>query len=121
MRVDAYSGLIFVTADPEVESLWELGETRDEKLRLRFVEEATSPTRSELLTAVVEAPFLNDRSRVEAIYLATLEALHADPSDIVFLDDRPANVEAARKIGMHAEVFTDPAQIDRVEHTNDDC
>ena len=38
----------------------------------RFVGEATNPTRSELLTAVVEAPFLNDRSRVETIYLATL-------------------------------------------------
>ncbi len=38
----------------------------------RLVGEATSPTRSELLTAVLEAPFLNDRSRVETIYLATL-------------------------------------------------
>jgi hypothetical protein len=38
----------------------------------RFVGDATSPTRSELLTAVLEAPFLDDRGRIEAIYLATV-------------------------------------------------
>jgi hypothetical protein len=38
----------------------------------KFVGGATSPTKSELLAAVVDAPFLNDRSRVEAIYLATV-------------------------------------------------
>ena len=38
----------------------------------RFVGEATSPTRSELLTAVLEAPFLSDTARIEAIYLATV-------------------------------------------------
>jgi hypothetical protein len=38
----------------------------------RFVGEATSPTRSELLAAVLEAPFLDDRGRVEAIYIATV-------------------------------------------------
>jgi hypothetical protein len=37
-----------------------------------FVEQATRPRGGELLTAVVEAPFLNERGRVETIYLATL-------------------------------------------------
>ena len=41
----------------------------------RFVADATSPSRSELLTAVIEAPFLNDKSRVEAIYLATVSRM----------------------------------------------
>jgi putative hydrolase of the HAD superfamily len=50
-----------------------------------------------------------------AAYHATLERLGAAPGDVVFLDDRPPNVAAARAAGMRAEVFTDPAQIDLVE------
>jgi hypothetical protein len=41
----------------------------------QFVGNATNPTRSELLTAVVEAPFLNEKSRVEALYLATVSRM----------------------------------------------
>ena len=37
-----------------------------------FVAGATNPARSELLTAVLEAPFLTERSRIETLYLATL-------------------------------------------------
>jgi putative hydrolase of the HAD superfamily len=49
-----------------------------------------------------------------AAYLATLDALGACPNDVVFFDDRPENVIAARKIGIRAEVFTDPVQFDGV-------
>ena len=37
-----------------------------------FVGTATNPNRSQLLSAVLEAPFFDERSRIEAIYLATL-------------------------------------------------
>ncbi len=48
-------------------------------------------------------------------YLGALEALSARPDDVVFFDDRPENVLAARSIGMRAEVFTDPAQFEQVQ------
>jgi len=37
-----------------------------------FTESATHPTRSELLSAVLEAPFLTERGRIETLYLAAL-------------------------------------------------
>ncbi len=46
------------------------------------------------------------------IYEAAVRALGADPSEIAFLDDRPANVEGARSAGLHAEVYRGPAQFD---------
>jgi putative hydrolase of the HAD superfamily len=49
-----------------------------------------------------------------AAYLDTLAMLKADPNDVVFFDDRPENVSAARSLGIRAEVFTDPLQIDSV-------
>jgi putative hydrolase of the HAD superfamily len=50
-----------------------------------------------------------------AAYLAVLEELRALPDDIVFFDDRPDNVNAARKFGMHAEIFTAANQFDSVQ------
>lgn len=46
------------------------------------------------------------------IFRLAQERLGAAPEDIVFVDDRPANVAAARDFGMTAEVFTNPAQFD---------
>jgi hypothetical protein len=40
-----------------------------------FVGAATNPTRSELLSAVLEAPFFNEKSRIETIYLATMSRM----------------------------------------------
>ena len=50
-----------------------------------------------------------------AAYLAVLEALKADPAEVVFLDDREENVSAAKEVGIRAEVFTDPLQFDEVQ------
>jgi hypothetical protein len=41
----------------------------------RFTANATNTSRSELLSAVLEAPFFSDKSRLETIYLATLSRL----------------------------------------------
>jgi putative hydrolase of the HAD superfamily len=49
-----------------------------------------------------------------AVYQAALSALGATADDVVFFDDRPANVAAARRAGIRAEVFTHPQQIDAV-------
>jgi putative hydrolase of the HAD superfamily len=50
-----------------------------------------------------------------AAYQKALTALHAAPGDVIFLDDRLPNVEAARAAGIRAELFVDPAQFDSVE------
>lgn len=44
------------------------------------------------------------------IYQAALQNLQVLPAESVFLDDMPRNVEAARKIGMHAIHFVQPDQ-----------
>jgi putative hydrolase of the HAD superfamily len=49
-----------------------------------------------------------------AIFAAALHALGAQPGDVVFLDDRPANVDGARAAGIAAELFRDAAQIDEI-------
>ena len=44
------------------------------------------------------------------IYQSALQNLQVQPEESVFLDDLPANIEAARKIGMQAIHFKQPAQ-----------
>lgn len=75
----------------------------------KFVGEATNPAKSELLTAVVEAPFLNDRSRIEAIYLATLsrKPTEKELENALSFVDRSATGEDAktRRNEAFADVF----------------
>ncbi len=40
------------------------------------------------------------------IYEHALRGLGVAPAEAVFLDDRPENVEGARHLGLHAELFT---------------
>ncbi len=49
-----------------------------------------------------------------AIFQAALAALGAEPAEVTFLDDRAANVEGARAMGIHAERFEGAEQIDRI-------
>lgn len=41
----------------------------------------------------------------EAIYRNCLERLQLAPEEMLFLDDKPHNVEGARRLGMHSLVF----------------
>jgi putative hydrolase of the HAD superfamily len=41
-----------------------------------------------------------------AIFLKTAEALHTIPANILFIDDKQENVEAAAAVGMHAIQYT---------------
>jgi putative hydrolase of the HAD superfamily len=41
-----------------------------------------------------------------AIFLKTAEALHTEPANILFIDDKLENVEAAAAVGMHAIQYT---------------
>ena len=47
-------------------------------------------------------------------YRQVLERLGAPAADVLFVDDRPGNVEAARREGIRAEVFTGPDVFDRL-------
>lgn len=49
-----------------------------------------------------------------AAYHAVLEALDAQPEEVVFFDDRPANVAGAAELGIDARLFEHPAQLDEV-------
>ena len=49
-----------------------------------------------------------------AVYLAVLAALGAQPEQVVFFDDRPDNVAAARALGIDARQFRQPAQLAEV-------
>jgi putative hydrolase of the HAD superfamily len=42
------------------------------------------------------------------IYEQCVRALGVNPSEAVFLDDRPENIEAASKLGIHAILFQTP-------------
>jgi epoxide hydrolase-like predicted phosphatase len=44
------------------------------------------------------------------IYQVALDRLRISPSEGIFVDDSPENVEAARRLGMWAVHFTNPAQ-----------
>ncbi len=45
------------------------------------------------------------------IYGAVLKKLGASPEDVVFIDDKPENVEGARTVGMNAILFRDVSQL----------
>ena len=48
-----------------------------------------------------------------AAYRAVLDALDARPEDVVFFDDRPANVAGAAELGIDARLFEHPAAAGR--------
>lgn len=59
--------------------------------------------------------FSCDLGRVKpdpSIFTAALERLGAAPGDVCFVDDRPANVEAARQCGMAALHYRQPSQLE---------
>lgn len=51
------------------------------------------------------------RKPAPEIFQYVLDLLGADPEEVVFVDDFNENVQAARKLGMHALQFKNPSQI----------
>jgi len=49
-----------------------------------------------------------------AVYHEVLDELAAEPEEIVFFDDRPENVAAAKAVRIHAHLFTDASQLDQL-------
>jgi len=55
--------------------------------------------------------FLGARKPDEAIYRIALQVMQRDPEECVFIDDRPLNLECARRLGMRAIHFQNAAQL----------
>lgn len=47
-------------------------------------------------------------------FVAALEAIGADPGEVVFVDDRADNVAAAAALGIATTLFRDPSQLDEL-------
>jgi putative hydrolase of the HAD superfamily len=72
----------------------------------------------ELADALDHQPALRDFDRLlfsarlgvtkpdAAVFRAALETMSRDGDEVLFIDDRPANVEGARAAGLHALLFT---------------
>jgi putative hydrolase of the HAD superfamily len=52
-----------------------------------------------------------------AIYLHAAEGLHTPPANILFLDDRTENIEAALAVGMQAILYTTQKAFEQEMHT----
>lgn len=55
--------------------------------------------------------YLNTMKPNPEIYRAALNISHRKPEECVFIDDRAQNVEAARRCGLNAIVYSDPEQL----------
>ena len=64
----------------------------------------------------VSSCFVGMRKPDEPIYRLALELSQHTPEECCFIDDRPANIEAAAKVGMRTVLMKDPAQLRRDLH-----
>jgi putative hydrolase of the HAD superfamily len=48
-----------------------------------------------------------------AVFRAALETMSRDPDQVLFIDDRPVNVDGARAAGLHALLFTSADELRR--------
>jgi putative hydrolase of the HAD superfamily len=55
--------------------------------------------------------YLGMRKPDEGIYRMAMDIAHCTPEECIFLDDRPLNVETARRLGMRTIHFQNPAQL----------
>jgi putative hydrolase of the HAD superfamily len=62
-------------------------------------------------TAFFSSAFLGVRKPDEKIYQMALEITQRRPDECLFVDDRELNVESARRSGMQAIQFRNPAQL----------
>lgn len=107
---------------PNPESLQAIDRVKGRGLRLAILSNAPVEVAEGIEAARWLAPFSEKffSCRLRAVkpepaaYQAVLNALGAAPEDIVFVDDRPANVAAAAALGMRAELFQGPALFDGI-------
>ncbi|MBV8437052.1 MAG: HAD family phosphatase [Silvibacterium sp.] len=57
--------------------------------------------------------YVGCRKPTPQIYRLALEVLQCDPEEVIFIDDRPQNVEAAASLGIHVIRYRGPEQLER--------
>jgi putative hydrolase of the HAD superfamily len=62
-------------------------------------------------SAFFSSCYLGTRKPAELIYRRALEITQRAPEECIFIDDRPENLEAPRRLGMQAIQFVDAAQL----------
>lgn len=104
---------------PNPNSISAVAELRDRGVQLALFSNAPVELADELqaapwLESFSEKFFSSKLGEVKpdrASYQAVLDSLRAEAADVVFVDDRPANVAGAEAIGIRAFLFEDPAQL----------
>jgi len=64
-------------------------------------------------SAFFSSCYLGVQKPEEAIYRLALQITQRAPEECVFIDDRPLNVESARRLGLHGILFHDAAQLEK--------
>jgi putative hydrolase of the HAD superfamily len=64
-------------------------------------------------SAFFSSCFLGIKKPERGIYQTALEVSQRRPEECVFIDDRALNVEGARRLGIHAVHFQEPAQLQK--------
>lgn len=62
----------------------------------------------QMFDVVADSSALGMRKPGHGIYLHALQQLGVQPQEAIFLDDYPANIEAARQLGMHGVLVEGP-------------
>lgn len=74
------------------------------------IEQLTGVHPAQLVDCYVNSSDVGLRKPMPAIFQLTLERLGVQPDEAIFIDDNPANIAAARAVGLHVIAFATPAQ-----------
>jgi putative hydrolase of the HAD superfamily len=66
---------------------------------------------SSMFSAFITSAYIGAQKPHASFYDKALNIAHADPERTVFVDDRPENLEPARKLGLHCVLATDPEAV----------
>jgi putative hydrolase of the HAD superfamily len=64
---------------------------------------------SQIVDLFVSSCYVGMRKPDEKIYRVALDLIQKAPDECCFIDDRPANIEGAAKVGMRTVLMRDPA------------
>jgi putative hydrolase of the HAD superfamily len=66
---------------------------------------------AQIFDLFVSSCYVGMRKPDEKIYRVALDLIQKAPDECCFIDDRPANIEGAAKVGMRTILMRDPAQL----------
>jgi putative hydrolase of the HAD superfamily len=66
---------------------------------------------AQIFDLFVTSCYVGMRKPDEKIYRVALDLIQKTPDECCFIDDRPANIEGAAKVGMRTVLMRDPSQL----------